>query len=237
MGLFNNPLQIHYAKTPVGLSWCYLTGQYMWLEFNPESYKLTYKNQYSSLQGFQSIGTPARFSNSDPGEITLTLLFDGTGVGDMGIVHLAKELSPFKMLKSSVTAQLKEFLKNTTVPQGSTHEPNYLRLLWGNLDFRCKLKSADVHYKLFNRLGQPLRAEVTAKFVHTDTQAALKRMFNMMSPDVTHQRILKAGETLPMLCKEIYGKEDYFIEVARANGIDHFRDIKPGTTLIFPPLV
>jgi nucleoid-associated protein YgaU len=56
------------------------------------------------------------------------------------------------------------------------------------------------------------------------------------SPDLSHLVTVKAGDTLPLLCCNIYGSSVYYLEVARVNGLAHFRDLAPGMQLLFPPL-
>ena len=56
------------------------------------------------------------------------------------------------------------------------------------------------------------------------------------SPDLTHLRVIKAGDKLPVLCNEIYGDPRLYLRVAQANGIDDFRNILPGMRIFFPPL-
>ncbi|HEU6454372.1 MAG TPA: peptidoglycan-binding protein, partial [Roseateles sp.] len=56
------------------------------------------------------------------------------------------------------------------------------------------------------------------------------------SPDLTHKRVVKAGDRLPLLCNEIYGTPHLYLQVAAANGLDDFRNLAPGTQLFFPPL-
>jgi len=56
------------------------------------------------------------------------------------------------------------------------------------------------------------------------------------SPDLTHVRLIKAGDNLPSLCSQIYGDPSYYLAVARANQIDNFRELVPGTNVFFPPL-
>jgi nucleoid-associated protein YgaU len=51
-----------------------------------------------------------------------------------------------------------------------------------------------------------------------------------------HLRLIKAGDNLPALCFEIYGDPGYYLQVARANNIDNFRNLIPGTKVFFPPL-
>jgi nucleoid-associated protein YgaU len=56
------------------------------------------------------------------------------------------------------------------------------------------------------------------------------------SPDLTHVRLVKAGDNLPSLCDAIYGDPQMYLKVAEANGIDDFRRLVPGTRIFFPPL-
>jgi nucleoid-associated protein YgaU len=53
---------------------------------------------------------------------------------------------------------------------------------------------------------------------------------------MTHVRLVKEGDTLPALTREIYGDYRYYLEVARVNQLDDFRSLEPGTRLFFPPL-
>ncbi|PON10328.1 hypothetical protein C2W62_50650, partial [Candidatus Entotheonella serta] len=56
------------------------------------------------------------------------------------------------------------------------------------------------------------------------------------SPDLSHTRLVKRGDTLPLLTKEIYGTSSHYLRVAQVNGLDDFRNLTPGQTLFFPPL-
>jgi LysM repeat protein len=60
---------------------------------------------------------------------------------------------------------------------------------------------------------------------------------NRSSPDLSHKVMVKAGDTLPLLCYRIYRDSSWYRDVARINNLDDFRDLKPGTRLVFPPLV
>jgi len=57
------------------------------------------------------------------------------------------------------------------------------------------------------------------------------------SPDLTHSRIVKNGDTLPLLSKEIYGSSSHYLWIAQQNQLDDFRNLTPGHRLFFPPLV
>ena len=80
--------------------------------------------------------------------------------------------------------------------------PNYLKVGWGTLQIkRCVLKSASIAYKLFKPDGVP-----AARGDHRQLQRQLGRpdprgaWQQDQSPDLTHVRLVKAGDTLPTLC-------------------------------------
>jgi nucleoid-associated protein YgaU len=98
------------------------------------------------------------------------------------------------------------------------------------------LKSASIAYKLFKPDGVPLRAVITANFTDNSDDQTRVAMAQDQSPDLTHVRLVKAGDDLPSLCNQIYGDPRLYLQVARANGIDDFRNLAPGTKLRFPPL-
>jgi nucleoid-associated protein YgaU len=89
---------------------------------------------------------------------------------------------------------------------------------------------------MFRPDGVPLRAVITAAFTENSDDQTRVAVEQKQSPDLTHLRITRAGENLPMLCNQIYGDPRLYLRVAQANGIDDFRNIPPGTRVFFPPL-
>ena len=59
---------------------------------------------------------------------------------------------------------------------------------------------------------------------------------NNNSPDLTHRRTVKAGDTLPLMCYQIYGDSKYYLQVAEVNDLGNFRSLTPGQNILFPPL-
>jgi hypothetical protein len=120
---------------------------------------------------------------------------------------------------------------------GDVHRTNFLKVAWGSMPVRrCVLKSASIAYKLWKPSGVPLRAVITASFVDNSDDKTRVAKEKKSSPDLTHVRTVLAGQTLPALCTSIYGVPDHYVEVARRNGLDQFRNLVPGTRLVFPPL-
>jgi LysM repeat protein len=193
--------------------------------FNPETYSITYNNKYGSQQGVNTSGTSRKYELTHPETMSFKLIFDATAASDFGLskrVDVSKEVS--------------RFLKETFYMDGDSHEPKYLKVEWGTLIFNCRLQSVTANYTLFDKSGKPLRAELSASFFSDIKDSERLRREHKSSPDLTHKRVVKAHDTLPLLCKEIYGSENYYIQVARANKLLSFRDLKPGQELFFPPI-
>ena len=198
--------------------------------YNPESFSQTYEIAYGKKQGFDSSGRPANYARSKPRHLQLRLIIDGSGVDSF---------SPGNA--QSVTQRVKSFIDLTYTMNGQIHEPNYLLVEWGGkedggLIFSCRLQSVTVNYTSFNRDGSPLRAELDVTLVSDREVQKRVRLEDKSSPDLTHMRTVKQGDTLPLLTKEIYGAATHYLHVAAYNHLDHFRELTPGQELHFPPL-
>lgn len=202
--------------------------------FNPASFQQTYKIHYGNKerQGFNASGQQVAYARTKPEELSLTLLLDGTGVDQMGVFAIAAAIRKNK----TVAQQVQDFLKVAFRYNGDIHEPNYLKVSWGSLVFSCRLEKVDVKYTLFGRDGKPLRAELTVNLLSDIEAKRRQKEENKTSPDLTHSRVVKSGDSLPLLTHEIYGSSDYYLRVARFNRLDDFRRLTPGLQLIFPPL-
>jgi hypothetical protein len=145
-----------------------------------------------------------------------------------------------------------EHLKEVVYGFNNTiHEPPAVIITWGDVKpFKGKLDDLQVTYTLFNPDGAPLRAEVQLQFSeHTesisqatgDGSVAGRGAGDIVgallsSPDLTHRRTVKATDTLPLLCGDIYRDASFYWQVAEANNLTHFRELEVGSELLFPPI-
>jgi len=201
------------------------------VQYNPETLSLQHESVFQQQQGVGTSSGEGKFSYGRSKRLNVNLVVDGTNVGHMGI----ELLRPVP----TVADQISKFLATCYAVHGETHEPAYLKLLWGNgvlqPGFNCRLQSVDVKYTAFDRDGSPLHAELGAVFVEQlDPKQKLAEV-RPSSPDLTHRRVVRDGDTLPQLCREIYGSPSHYLRVAQANGLDDFRSLAPGQELIFPP--
>jgi len=188
---------------------------------NPSEITLAYEVEYDAAQGAGATNSQMNFKRMKPGDMSLTFFLDGTGANGR---------------PCDVQEKVRQF-QLVTGYNGNIHRPNYLKIGWGTLTIRrCVLKSASIVYKLFKPNGVPLRAVITAAFSDNSDEQTRVATAQDQSSDLTHFRLVKAGDTLPLLCHELYGDPGLYLRVARANGLDDFRDLIPGTRLAFPPL-
>ncbi len=196
--------------------------------FNPETFNQKYEIIYGRAQGFNSTGKEVNYARSKPSDMRLELIVDGTGVDEMDIL----QLKPSK----SVADRIKEFVTLTYRMNGDIHEPNFLVVEWGDFIFSCRLGSVDITYTSFDRSGKPLRATLVVQLVADHEVKKRMAKENKSSPDLTHIRTVKSGDTLPQLTSQIYGTSVYYLRVAQFNRLDDFRNLTPGQEIIFPPL-
>jgi len=201
----------------------------MTVMFNPTSFQEKHANTYQPqrVQALNSSDKASNYLYSPPGELSFTLVLDGTGVSDYGAVSLGGD---------SVRTMIDTLKKLCFNMNGDSHEPNFLKLSWGPFKWGCRLSTLDITYKLFDRSGEPLRAELAVAFLKDKDAKTILLEENKKSADLTHVRTVKSGDTLPLLCKEIYGSAGYYLRVAADNGLDDFRNLTPGQKLRFRPL-
>ena len=219
-------LKIHAYRYPWRPRWG-LVGTFEAM-FNPASFKQKYAILYGKGQGLNSTAPKVNYAYSEPMNLSLTLLLDGTGVNTMGVAQLLPQ--------KSVPDRVKEFLDLTFHMDGKIHEPHYLKVEWGDLIFPCRLSSVDINYTSFDRSGHALRAELTVALISDEETEKRMRKENKTSPDLTHSRIVKSGDTLPLLSREVYGSTAHYLRVAQFNRLDGFRNLSPGQEILFPPL-
>jgi hypothetical protein len=206
-------------------------GNTLEVMYNPETLSTRHANVFQSRRVVGSQVTPARWVHSPSRELSVNLVFDGTNVSYFGVEAL------FGI--PTVTELVQAFLKLCFRIESESHEPAYLTLTWGSGvlgdGFECRLESVDIQYTAFDRDGSPLRAELAAKFVEAVDATKKSAQLRLASPDLTHRRVVKSGDTLPLLCREIYGSAEHYLRVAEVNRLDDFRCLEPGQELIFPP--
>ena len=216
------------------------TGYQYTALLNPQEFSENYNVEYNAAQSIGATGTDLKFQRIEPQELKLNFIFDATGVikeqtslfgnnvnlfGSSGVTNVAKQISKFK--------------KATADYIGTTHSVPYVKLIWGDFLFKGRLQNLEITYTLFKSNGTPLRAKAAATFKRSVTDKTRNKDENKSSPDLTHIRTVRAGDTLPAMAKDIYDDDQYLkhcIMLAKTNGLKHFRDLRVGQKIAFPPL-
>lgn len=205
------------------------SGETFEMMVNPANYDESKSIEYNAGKCPKGKGAPV-FSSYGGGTIKIEFILDNTG----SIVSWMDYQGPVQ--KKPLADIIKKLEKTVYTYVGKEHEPPFLRVAWGTLNFEGRLKDMSTNYLLFSSEGAPLRAKVTLSILRYVDPAKQEKINNSSSPDLSHLVTVKAGDTLPALCRNIYKSEAYCTEVARINGLTGFRYLEPGIRLLFPPL-
>lgn len=206
---------------------------------NPTGFSLTRKNELNADEAIGTSDSNLKFNRTLPSELKLEFLFDGTGVTEANSGNaLLNKIKKIKgaFAKSAVLDQISAFYVATGDYDGSIHKPYNVAITWGEFKYKGMLSEFTVDYKMFNSDGTALRAIGKATFNGAVSQELAALRVKRTSPDLTHMRTVKAGDTLTLMTKNIYGDSKYYLEVAKANNLINFRQLIPGQELFFPPI-
>lgn len=192
------------------------SGEEYKLQLNPESIKHNRALNVEAKDVGDTEGPVNQYKSYGDETMDLDFVIDGTGAIP-GFV--------------SVDAELEKIVDLVYRYEGDIHMPNYLLVTYGKFTFRCLMTAFAIEYLLFDRSGSALRARVTMSLKSLKVKAEKKS-----SPDMSHTMTIREGDSLPLLCKDIYGKMDYYLQVAEHNGLTNFRELEIGSTIEFPPL-
>lgn len=194
---------------------------------NPAGFSRTLGICFSEDQAQGAIGSEQKFTRVSPDKLSFDIVLDGTGV---------VEVPEGGDGADDVKTQVKNLRTVVSRYEGSIHDVNVVKILWGTTLFYGRLDTLELEYTLFKPDGDPLRAKVKMSFTEfLSKEEEVKKKANE-SPDMTHLIEVMAFDTLPALCRKIYGDDAYYPDVARINNLVNFRRIEPGTRLRFPPL-
>jgi hypothetical protein len=195
---------------------------------NPETFTKNYKVELDTTRGHGQSSTNPQYKSSAPQELKIEFVLDGTKTVE-GYVEEYKKLD--------VHDQLKKLLQCVYDVDGEIHRPRFLNIQWGSeIDFNCVLSSLDINHTLFNANGSPLRVKISASFTHYVSPKQRESGHQNKSPDLTHYRRVNQGDRLDLMTYNIYNDSNFFLQVAKANGLGSVRNLKPGIEIYLPPL-
>lgn len=209
---------------------------------NPETYSLTFSQQINEV-GAQGTSLPSiSYNRGNTQTMNFKFLFDGTGViktGDGGLLSgLASGIAipGVNATTLDVATELGKFKKVVYDFYGESHQQPFVQIKWGVLLYNCVLTQMNVTFKLFKPDGTPLRAEADCTFTSSIDPEKVIALMDKKSPDLTHVRTVKEGDTLPLLCFREYGDSKYYFQIAEFNHLLDFKNLTPGVKISFPPI-
>jgi hypothetical protein len=185
--------------------------------FNPTDYSVDHGSHYAAMP-VPGVSTPIQqYIRGEAQVLHLELFLDRTD----GNSDIELDLE-----------RLRAFVKI----DGGLHAPPVARFSWGKFRFEGVVTSLREKFTLFSEDGRVLRARVTLSLKSYKSAEVQLRELKLSSPDRTHVRVLRDGETLAHIAWEVYGDPRMWRAIADANGIRRPRFIPPGTPLRIPTL-
>ena len=203
--------------------------------------------------------TDVSHANGDPSQKVVTVLFNPTDLsvernshyasmpvpglsmpilqylrGESDVLHL--ELFLDRTDQSSDVENDLSDLESFVVIDSSLHAPPVVEFAWGKFSFTGVVTSLRQKMTLFSEDGRVLRARLTLSLRSYKSAEVQLRELKLSSPDRSHVRVLREGETLAHIANEVYGDPRLWRPIAAANGIERPRFIAPGTPLWIPAL-
>lgn len=190
---------------------------------NPESLKWNRSVTYNEQHPIDSSTSSQKYKSTPSDTLSFDLTIDCTGVVDSK--------------RTDLTSELKKLEDIIYTYNGQIHRPNFVKIQWGaDIIFFSVLTSFNTTYTLFKPDGSPLRAKVSLSFKEYTSPSKRQKEDQKSSPDMTHYVEVVDGDTLPQLSTRIWNTPFYYIEVAKYNKLNKFRNLKGGTQLVFPPI-
>ena len=194
---------------------------------NPETYAQNLKVNLDTNKGHGQQGTDPRYKSTEPEQLKLDIILDGT--------KTMEGYDPSHNNKT-VKEQLEDFQKCVYYMEGESHRPRFLKIFWGKeINFPCVVSQLDINYSLFYPDGSPLRVKISATFLKYLSEKKRVAEEKKKSPDLTHERIIRASDRLDSMTYNIYNHPKYFLQVAAKNGLTSVRTLAIGSKLFFPP--
>ena len=199
-------------------------GQPYKVMINPESVKLQRSIDYNEQQPPDSSSSSQKYKHTASDKLSFDIIIDCTGIVDGTRTNMANEITTLENI--------------VFIYQGKIHRPNYVQIIWGkNTMFQGVLNTMDISYTLFRPDGSPLRAKVSMTFSQYLAPALVSKKDGDESPDLTHLVTVTDGVSLPQMCQQIWNNENYYVQVAKFNGLNKFRNLKGISTMAFPPII
>lgn len=116
------------------------------------------------------------------------------------------------------------------------HRPPHLLFSWGSLQFDGVLEEVESRFILFHPDGTPLRAALGLRFRERLPGEDEDRK-PLQSPDRAKRRVVRQGDTLPLIAFQEYRDPGEWRRIAAANEISDPQELSPGQVILVPPIL
>jgi hypothetical protein len=199
-------------------------GQPYSVMINPDSLKWTGSVEYNEQQPPDTSSASQKYKSTPSEKLSFDIVIDCTGIVDPTRTDMVDEITALQNI--------------IYVYNGDIHRPNFVQVQWGeNITFNGVLTSFDVSYTLFKPDGTPLRAKISLAFSQYISPSTITKIDAPGSPDLTHMVTVVQNMNLPQLCQKIWNDNSFYVQVAKYNGLNKFRNLRGGTRLVFPPII
>ena len=190
--------------------------------FNPKDYSVTQSADWTVTQAKGGLPTP-QYNGPKPTQISVELFMDDTEEegGDVS-----------KTVETLIKACL------PTADTKSKNKPSapMVKFEWGTrIQFKGYLEQVAVKYTLFRSDGTPVRGTANLTIKQFGEPVKPGNPTSGGEPGTTRHRVL-AGDTLPSIAYNEFGRADAWRRIANANPlIDDPMRLRPGSVILIPP--
>ena len=202
--------------------------------FNPTEYNLDTGANYSSLNVPGLDGPVTQFISGKEDTLTLQLMFNTYEAPRYNQSTGRMEAVPEDQMED-VSKYTKKIYDLTRI-KGVLHHPPVCTFRWGSLSFQGVVSDVKFKYTMFLDSGKAVRATADVTFRSVLDVLFSKKSAPWESPDRTKYKVLDESSSLWQLAYEEYGDAEQWKTIARVNHIQNPLDIRPGMTLILPPI-
>jgi len=194
------------------------------VQFNPESFKVTYANEVKQPEGGdQAAGTSGmQFVGAGTTKLALTLWFDVTAMTD----------EPVDDVRRLTTKVIYFMTPRASQRDTSKLVPPGLRFVWGSFIFDGMVEGLEESLEFFSPNGKPLRAQITLTVSQQKILVSEFRDPNSAGPRSGQRPFTPApqGKSLQDMTAAD-GKGGNWQNIASANKIEDPLRLKPGTPI------
>ena len=201
------------------------TGERVSCMFNPFEYTIAKNNEYEQAKTKGKNIPRVRFRQGGAQTLSLKLLFDTYDEGSDVREHTGR------------IWQMMLVDEDRTDQRTGKSEPPHCLFIWGAFEFESVITRMSEQLSLFLKDGTPVRSTIDISLQQViDTEQQGRQNPTSGGGIAPTTRRLYAGDRLDLIAWEAYGDSTKWRLIAEANGINDPLRLRPGDTIIIPPL-